>query len=284
MTTALEESKKLPAPVAKRGIDEAQWRTLCNSLYPGANPQSVLLLIDYCRARGLDPLKRPAHIVPMEVKDAKTGTYTWRDVILPGIYELRTTAMRTSKYCGHSTPEYGPAVTVYGVTAPEWCAITFYRLHPLVGEPAIPFPIRVYFREVCATTKDKNSKDLKANARRAPVQMLTKCAEAAGLREAFPDELGGEQTAEELDGQRAADVDVTDTLTVQPAPDGFEAWWGDLQATAQEHDLGKLEDAYAKSDPALRQFVAQSAAYRAGWEALKAQAAASDEPVEGEVD
>jgi hypothetical protein len=47
-------------------------------LFPGANPNSVLLVWDYCLARKLDPLKKPCHIVPMEVKDAKTGTYEWR--------------------------------------------------------------------------------------------------------------------------------------------------------------------------------------------------------------
>jgi hypothetical protein len=42
----------LPAAVARRGITEAQWRTLMNSLYPGAKGESVLLVWDYCKARG----------------------------------------------------------------------------------------------------------------------------------------------------------------------------------------------------------------------------------------
>ena len=56
--SAIETVNKLPEPVARRGISEAQWRTLCTSLYPGAKPESVLMVIDYCAARKLDPLKR----------------------------------------------------------------------------------------------------------------------------------------------------------------------------------------------------------------------------------
>jgi len=196
----------LPEPVARRGVTEAQWRTLCHSLYPGADPQSVLMVIDYCAARKLDPLKKPCHIVPMEVKDARSGAYGWRDVVMPGIYELRTTAQRTGDYLGHSEPTYGPEQECYGVLAPAWCALTVFRWNEK-AQQSVPFPVRVLFREAVAVTKDKRTGELKANARwtKAPVQMLTKCAEAAALREAFPDELGGEVTAEEMDGQRALD-------------------------------------------------------------------------------
>ena len=220
MTTALDTTQRveLPEPVARRGLTEAQWRTLSGSLYPGAQPTSVLMVVDYCQARKLDPLKKPCHIVPMRVKDAKTGQYDWRDVVMPGIYELRTTAQRTGQYLGHSAPEYGPIASFAGVDAPEWCAMTIYRDHP-VGR--IEFPVRVYFREAVNTTKDG-----KANERwqRAPVQMLTKCTEAAGLREAFPDELGGEMTAEEMDGAPAP---------VEPPPPPKPAQRKSEQATSQ---------------------------------------------------
>jgi hypothetical protein len=117
--------------------------------------------------------------------------------------------MRTGLYLGHSAPEYGPDKDQFGVTAPEWCAMTMFR-RAGVGE-RIEFPVRVYFREAVAL------KDGKANDRwaKAPFQMLTKSTEAAGLREAFPDEFGGEQTAEEMDDQ--APIDVTPAAPVLPA-------------------------------------------------------------------
>jgi phage recombination protein Bet len=205
----------LPAAVARRGIDEAQWNTLCNSLFPGAKQDSILMVIDYCRSRQLDPLKKPCHIVPMEVKQGKD--YVWRDVVMPGIYEHRTTAMRTGLYLGHSKPEYGEVVEFedLGVSAPEWCEMTVYRWNEAAQEKT-EFPVRVYFDEVVATKFDKESRTHQANARwkRAPRQMLTKCTEAAALREAFPHELGGEQTREELEGRV---IDVEPELPATPS-------------------------------------------------------------------
>ena len=232
-TSALEKrAPELPEPVARRGIDEAQWRTLKGSLYPGASSESVLMVIDYCRARHLDPLKRPVHIVPVEVKVG--DKYEWREIVMPGIYELRTTAQRTDLYLGHSVPNYGPIITAKGVQAPEWCSMVFYRHHPSTGQ-RIEFPIRTYFAEVVACNRDG-----RANARwsRAPVQMLTKCCEAAGLREAFPDEIGGEQTSEEMDGQRiTVDAEPVAAASSEPAlvkPDGFDDWLDDLTSVADE--------------------------------------------------
>lgn len=197
MNDLAQQNTQLPAPIAERGISKEQWRTLTKSLYPGADPSSVLMVLDYCQARKLDPLKKPCHIVPMRVKDARTGDYAWRDVVMPGVYELRTTAMRTGLYLGHSKPEYGPEITHAGVTAPEYCEMEIYRWHE-PSKSKIAFPVRVYFRE-CVGTDNKGN----ANQRwqKAPIQMMTKCTEAAGIREAFPDEVGGEMSAEEMQGQ-----------------------------------------------------------------------------------
>jgi phage recombination protein Bet len=212
----------LPSAVVRRNISEPQWRTLMNNLYPGAAGESVLMVWDYCVARKLDPLKKPCHIVPMEVKDAKTGSYIWRDVVMPGIYEYRTTAQRTGEYLGHSEPQYGPVGDYKGVMAPEWCSMTVYRWNPL-SKLRAEFPVKVEFKEIVAT---KRGGDVNARWSKAPKQMLTKCTEAAGLREAFPDELGGTHTVEEMEGQNQTDVlDITPTLKVDPRGDVSNVDW-----------------------------------------------------------
>jgi hypothetical protein len=121
---------------------------------------------------------------------------------MPGIYEYRITAQRTGEYLGHSKPEYGPMLEHLGTKAPEWCEMTIYRWSAHAGR--IEFPVRRYFAEVVGLTKDGKVNDRWS---KAPIQMLEKCVEAAGLREAFPDEFGGEPTAEEMDDQRIIDIE-----------------------------------------------------------------------------
>lgn len=196
----------LPEPVSRRGITEAQWRTAMGSLFPGAKAESVLMVFDYCKARQLDPLKKPCHIVPIQVK---TGDgYVTRDVVMPGIYEYRTTAHRTGEYMGHSEPQYGPIEEYMGVQAPAWCSMIIYRWNDR-AKIRVEFPVRVKFSEIVATRWDNKAQQNVVNARwtKASEQMLTKCTEAAGLREAFPDELGGMQTEEEMFGQQHPDYE-----------------------------------------------------------------------------
>lgn len=246
---AAVETVQLPAPVARRGITEAQWRTLVNNLYPGAAPESVMMVWDYCAARKLDPLKKPCHIVPMQVKDAKTGDKMWRDVVMPGIYEYRTTATRTGLYMGHSKPEYGDLIEHMGVQVPEWCEMTIYRWNKEAGVRT-EYPVRVYFRECAGTRWDKDSKQHVLNQRwnTAPIQMMTKVCEAAGLREAFPDELGGEATAEEMEG-RVIDMEP-EPARLDPRGDtsgvDFEAANKHVSAIADILNADKDEDEIAQ--------------------------------------
>jgi phage recombination protein Bet len=221
--SAIVEIKEpqLPAPVARRGITEAQWRTLANNLFPGADSMSVLMVWDYCVARQLDPLKKPCHIVPMRVKDSKSGDYVYRDVVMPGIYEYRTTATRTGFYLGHSEAEFGPEIDYLGVKAPAWCRIVVYRWNDKAQLRA-EYPTRVKFVEAVATTKNRKTSQIEVNDRwtKAPEQMLEKCTEAAALRKAFPDELGGTHTADEMIGQQLDPIVVEAKVTrVDPRGD-----------------------------------------------------------------
>lgn len=209
----------LPAPVIRAGISEAQWRTL-DQLYPNARGESKLLVWFYCLARKLDPMKKPCHIVPMPFDGV------WRDVVMPGIYEYRTTAMRTGQYCGHSEPVFGPLVEFMGAQVPEYCKLTVFRWNDQAKKECA-YPAKAKFSECAGTRWDKDAKCHKLNARwtKAPEQMLEKCTEAAALRKAFPDELGGEHTAEEMEGQQqTVELDITPGLG-NPRPDLSEVDW-----------------------------------------------------------
>jgi phage recombination protein bet len=186
----------LPANIqtalTERNIDTAVWTILQNSVFPGAKDESILLAVDYCKARKLDILKKPCHIVPMSVTDAKTGNKNWRDVIMPGIYEQRITAFRTGQMAGQDEPVFGDTVTFRGIEAPEWCRVTVYRF---INNERCAFSHTEYFSEACATTKEGKPNSMWS---KRPRGQLAKCAEAGALRKAFPDELGGVITADEV--------------------------------------------------------------------------------------
>jgi hypothetical protein len=80
--------------------------------------------------------------------------------------------------------------------------------------------VQLRFSECAGTRKDKQTGKFYLNDRwsTAKQQMLTKCTEAAALREAFPDELGGTHTAEEMEGQDKI-IDVTPGIKIDPRGD-----------------------------------------------------------------
>lgn len=237
---ALLPAPKLPEPVARRGINEAQWRTLMNNLYPGAKAESVMMVWDYCVARKLDPLKKPCHIVPMQIKIG--NDYVWRDVVMPGIYEYRMTATRTGLYLGHSTPIYGEFIDYKGKTVASSCAITVYRWNDTAKLRA-EYPVELLFVETCATKRDGSLNQRWATA---PRQMLTKCTEAAALREAFPDELGGTHTVEEMDGRELEPINVTPGISPladlgQNQDSGIVAEYAERYIAAMNLDLEDID-------------------------------------------
>lgn len=218
------------APIAKREsahiteMSESElMNVLRNSMYPGAQDESIKMVLGYCKAAGLDPMQKPVHIVPMWDGKART----MRDVIMPGIGCYRTQAARSGEYAGVSEPEFGPDVNeeMGGVkmTYPAWCRVVVKRLMPngMIAE----FAATERWRENYAT-KGKDSAAPNAMWQKRPYGQLAKCSESQALRKAFP-EVGAQPTADEMEGKSFEDaVTVIDSSTgeiisKQEAPRGL---------------------------------------------------------------
>lgn len=209
-----------PYPVraqAAFGISPGDWRALVDAVFPSAKTtEGVELALSYCRARRLDVFKRPVHVVP--IWDSNKGAEV--ESVWPGIGELRTTAARTGEHAGYDEAVFGSLITMtfkgmvgkgqYAkevektVTFPEWAQITVYRL---VKGQRMPYPSpKVEWLETYATMgKSDVPNDMWANR---PKGQIEKCAEAAALRRAFPEEIGSDYIPEEVGGRRAA-IDIT---------------------------------------------------------------------------
>lgn len=190
-------------------VDRATYKVLIEAIWPSAKTvDAIALALSYCKARKLDPMKRVVHIVPM------WNSTLWREVetVWPGIAELRTTAARTGEYAGIDGVELGPMVEITftgktrgrepkelteAVTVPEWARCTVYRVVKGVRCPFVG--PKVYWKETFADVAGSGVPNSMWAER--PVGQIEKCAEAAALRRAFPEELGSTYAAEEMDGR-----------------------------------------------------------------------------------
>lgn len=216
-----------PAIEERFGIDRASWRALIDAVFPAAkSTDSVVLALSYCKARKLDPFKRPVHIVP--VWDNEKRGYV--ETVWPGIAEHRTTAFRTKQYAGAEAATFGADVTrsfkgqvkdrtvEATVTFPQWAQLTVFRM---IEGQRVPMPgPRVYWLE----TYSRIGRTEVPNDRwqRAPFQMIEKCAEAAALRRAFPEEIGDEPVAEEAGAYHQGAESAKDVTPPRPTRQDFE--------------------------------------------------------------
>lgn len=215
-----------PVAYSSFGIDRGGWKALVEAIFPNAqSADSILLVLGYCRARKLDVFKRNVHIVP--IWDSKQNRMV--DTIWPGIGELRTTAFRTGEYAGRDATEFGQDITrefcgtvgkgQYAkearetVTFPEWASVTVYRI--IRGQRVAFAGPRVYWLETYSTQgRSDVPNDMWCNR---PRGQLDKCAEAAALRAAFPEEVGSDHIVDEVGHIKAVDSTVTESPQRGPA-------------------------------------------------------------------
>lgn len=235
MSNIVKHEPRLPA----LQMDEQELiQVLQSSLYPGASLSSIKMVLGYCRASGLDPMRKPVHIVPMWDSKAKQ----MRDVTMPGIGLYRTDAARTGEHVGTDDPVFGPMVEYElsgsKVTVPEWCKVTVYRLK---NGMKCAFTATEYWIENYATA-GKDSAAPNTMWKKRGRGQLAKCAEAQALRKAFP-EVGSQPTADEMEG-KTLDMGPAEVVA-PPAPPAHypeDAFEKNVDAWAKSIASGKMTE------------------------------------------
>lgn len=238
-------------------VDKSAWRVLVEAIFPSAKSvEAILMALSYCQTRKLDIFKRPVHIVPMW----STAANGYVETVWPGIAELRTTAFRTGQYAGCDEAAFGPTLerTFSGrvkekgawldkavtVKFPEWCRLTVYR--DLNGKVCKFVGPKVAWLETYATQGNSDIPNEMWHSRTEG--QLEKCAEAAALRRAFPEELGNMLSAEEMEGRKIIDGGAVVPKDDAPAPPPVETTQGASQEPTQEPAQTATKEAEAAGE------------------------------------
>lgn len=219
----------LSRPIEELAFTREQVQALKDTIAPRASDAEMTVFLATCKRMRLDPFARQIFLVGRWSKREGRDIYT-PQVSIDG---FRLVAERTGQYRGQ--------------TRIEWCAADGVWRDIWLDAKAPPFAARVgvhragfaeplvrsaLWDSYVQTTKD----GVGTMWAKMPEVMLAKCAEAIALRTAFPNELGGVYTPEEMaqaeNGARVADMVPPSTL---------------IEADAQAQDRGH-EDARGEAD------------------------------------
>lgn len=195
-------------------IDDEKIELLRRTIARGATEDELSLFVEQCRRTGLDPFARQIYSVRRKQWNSQSRAYEEAQVIQVSIDGFRLIADRTHKYAGQVGPWWcGPDG--------EWKEVWLSDEQPAAAKMGV---LRHDFHQpLYAIALFKSYVQTNAHGepisrwKTDPAGMLAKCAEALALRRAFPHELSGLYTTEEM-GQ--ADNPANATLVV---PVGNEA-------------------------------------------------------------
>jgi phage recombination protein Bet len=165
---------------------------LRDTMARGCTDMEFALFIELAKRKRLSPFD--GQIRPVKRWNSDLGREAM--VIQVGIDGYRATASRTGELAGIDDAVFDSE----GDAHPKWAKVTVYRWSH--GEK-IPYTATARYSEYVQTKNIKQGgqvvgKEPNAMWTRMPYLMLAKCAEALALRKAFPDELAGLYTDEEM--------------------------------------------------------------------------------------
>lgn len=150
----------------------------------GATDNELQLFLYTAKHTGLDPLMKQIHAV----KRWNRAENREMLAIQTGIDGYRLIAARTGQHMGTEDAVFD----VEDAPHPNKATVTVYRL---VHGEKVPFTASARWSEYVQTVKDGAPNSFWA---RMPYGMLAKCSEGLALRKAFPAELSGVYTHEEM--------------------------------------------------------------------------------------
>lgn len=216
-------------------LDAEKISLLHRTIARGASEDELALFVEQCVRTGLDPFARQIYSVRRKQWNSQSHSYEEAQVIQVSIDGFRLIADRTHKYAGQVGPWWcGPDG--------EWQEVWLSDEPPTAARVGVlrhdfhqPLhAIAVYKSYVQTNSYGEPVSRWKTD----PAGMLAKCAEALALRRAFPQELSGLYTTEEM-GQADNPAAV-----VKPGS-------GEMTAGARPFTPGELQTNFARAVSAI---------------------------------
>lgn len=203
-----------------------QLKTLRGIVPQGVSDNEFNYFVAACERTGLDPFARQIYMSERSEKRGNDYFKTYRpETTIDG---FRIIAQRTGKYGGQIGPHWcgkdGKWVEVWLVNEPPAAA----RVGIIRTDFREPLFAVALYSEYAQTNRDGGPNLM---WKKMPANQLAKCAESGGLRKAFPNDLSGLYTHEEMGQasnpepeqdrplpQRASDAQATSPVVAPPQP------------------------------------------------------------------
>ena len=170
--------------LARIEFNQDQIDLIKSQIAPKATDDELKLFIYQAKRTGLDPLARQIYAIHRKVKQG--NEYVEKMTIQTSIDGFRVIAERSGDYGGQDEPVF---VKEEGKL---YCKVTVYRFR---GDVRYPAAVGVaYWDEYCPMYNGTPS----GLWSKMPHTMLSKVAEALALRKAYPQDLSGLYTGEEM--------------------------------------------------------------------------------------
>jgi phage recombination protein Bet len=222
--------------IALVNFNEDQIKLIKSQIAPKATDSELQLFLYQAKRTGLDPLTRQIYAIHRACKENVNGAWVWvnKMSIQTSIDGFRVIAERSGDYAGQDEPifteEDAKLIS---------CKVTVYRFR---GDVRYPAAVGVaYWSEYVQTDKENNPSGL---WKKMPHTMLSKVAEALALRKAYPQDLSGLYTSDEMN--QADEVKIVEPVIVEPkeaprnalgfSPNGDLGTGADMKQTFNEMD------------------------------------------------
>lgn len=192
MSTALQMHEQ------RLTFSREQVQLIKDTVARGATDDELRLFLEVCKSKRLDPFSKQIHAVKRWDSGLRREVMSFQ----VGIDGFRALAERSGRYAGQDAP-------VWCGLDGQWVDVWLAQQPPVAAKMSVykqgfekPVTRIALYREYVQTTKDGGANSMWA---KMPANQLAKCAEALALRAAFPEELTGLYTHEEM-GQADNDV------------------------------------------------------------------------------